>query len=374
MHIVGIGWNRRYSTALVRLVSVGIGGTALRWFDSYIRERYQKVVIAGRHTSSSQPQLLRTGVAQGSVLGPALFSIYTRTLGSLLRSHGVSYHLYADDTQIYVECSPNQINEGIEKLQNCLSDVQKWMAQHRLMLNSSKTDFIVFASKDAAKQMPIQTLRMGETTVEASRKVKNIGFTMDCSLTSEDHINNICRSSFIQLKRLSKIKCFIDHKSLEIFIHSFITSRIDYCNSLLYGTKDFILSKLQRLQNSCARLLMNIPRFNHITPILIELHWLPVKQRIHFKICVITFKCIHGLCPQYLNELLSIHEPARNFRSNDALLLTVPFTRSPFLYSTCFYYYAPRLWNQLPFNVRSAQSLDVFKSKLKTVLFTDAFF
>ena len=159
-----------------------------------------------------------------------------------------------------------------------------------------------------------------------------------------------------------------------LFMLLIITSRIDYCNSLLCGTNDFILRKLQRLQNSCARLLTSTPRFDHITPILIDLHWLPISQRVVFKILIITFKCIHGLLPFYLNELLSFYEPSRDFRSNNVSLLNVPFTRSHFLYSTAFTFAAPRLWNQLPFNIRSAQSLSVSKSKLKTLLFNRAYF
>ena len=356
---------------LQTLASIGVQDIAHQWFASYLHDRSQTVTVRGAH---SEPQHLSVGVPQGSVLGPLLFTLYTRSLGPLLRSFGVSYHVYADDTQVYLPTAPDDLSNAIKRLEDCLDAVQQWMAAHCLKLNAGKTEFMVFASRENAKRVSACTLRVGASVIEQSDCVKNIGVWMDRSLSGEQHATQVCRIAYAQLKSLSKIKCFFNDEALETIVHALITSRVDYCNSILYGLNESVLQKIQVLQNSCARLLSNASRFDHITPILIRLHWLPVKQRIVFKILVITFKCIHGLSPSYLTEFLNRFVSSRSLmRSNDALYLTVPFTRSHALFTSSFRIVAPRLWNQLPFIVRSAQSLSVFKSRLKTHLFTTAF-
>lgn len=356
---------------LQSLSAIGIQGSALQWLTSYVYERSQRVMVGG---AFSDVRPLTTGVAQGSVLGPMLFTVYTRTLGKLLRSHGMQYHIYADDTQIYLQCPLDDIADGIRRLEESIDAVQTWMCAHRLKLNSNKTEFLIFATKETNRRVPTCTLRIGDSTIKRSDSAKNIGVHMDSSLTCEQHVNHVCRVSYAQLKSLSKIKCFISNECLEMILHAIITTRIDYCNSLYYGANECILRKLQVLQNACARLLTNTPRMDHITPILIDLHWLPVKQRVVFKISVMTFKCVHGLSPGYLSSLLQLNDSSRTLRSRNSILLHVPFTRSHFLYSTSFSHVAPRLWNNLPFNIRSAPSLSVFKSLLKTHLFRSYYF
>ena len=359
-----------HSIATDILSSLGVEGVALRWFASYLLDRNQAVQVKGQR-SAQRP--LATGVPQGSVLGPVLFSLYTKSIGDLLRRHGVSYHLYADDSQIYVTTTISEIDDAQRRLEECLVDVQRWMVSHSLKLNPEKTEFVIFASRDAATQITPRLLHVGDAQVKPSDCVRNLGFNMNTDLTYEQHVNSVCRAGYLQLKILAKIRRFLDRKSLEILIHSFITTRIDYCNSLLCGINDRLVRKLQLLQNSCARLLAGFSRFDHITPVLCDLHWLPVKQRIIFKILVLTYKCIHGLSPSYLSSMLSLYQPVRNFRRDD-LLLCVPFTRSTRVKSSAFNHVAPFYWNNLPYTVRASPSIDVFKNRLKTHLFTECYF
>ena len=105
------------------------------------------------------------------------------------------------------------------------------------------------------------------------------------------------------------------YAELPTTIHAFVTSRIDYCNSLLYGISDYNINRLQRIQNSAARIVTNTRKYDHITPILQKLHWLPARQRIHFKISLITYKSINDMAPEYLGELVSIRKSSRKLRS-----------------------------------------------------------
>ena len=152
-------------------------------------------------------------------------------------------------------------------------------------------------------------------------------------------------------------------------MHALVTSRVDYCNSLLYGLPQTQLSKLQRVQNTAARLICNVSRFDHILPVLFRLHWLPVHFRIRSKILVITFKAIHGLGPEYIKSASRY-----SLRSNNELLLELPPERTKrTLGDRAFCVAARKLWNSLPSKIRNSGSLNNFKNMLKTHFFRLAF-
>ena len=146
-------------------------------------------------------------------------------------------------------------------------------------------------------------------------------------------------------------------------------SRLDNCNGLLYGLSDLLIGKLQRIQNSAARLVIRTRSYESVSPILHTLHWLPVKDRIIFKLLIIAYKCQHQLAPLYLQDLLQEYQPSRQLRSSSKHLLT-PFTVVTKSYGhRSFQYSIPHLWNQLPSNIKECSSLDQFKSLLKSHLF-----
>ena len=158
-------------------------------------------------------------------------------------------------------------------------------------------------------------------------------------------------------------------------IHAFISSRLDYCNSLLSGIDQSSLRRLQLVQNAAARLLTGTKKREHITPVLAALHWLPVHFRIDFKILLFTFKSLHGLAPSYLADLVKPYIPERALRSANQHLL-IPPNRPNGLRSRgdrAFAAAAPRLWNSLPLAIRCTNSIESFKSQLKTYFYSLAF-
>ncbi len=159
----------------------------------------------------------------------------------------------------------------------------------------------------------------------------------------------------------------------EMLIHAFMNSRLDYCNALLGGCSARLINKLQMVQNATARVLTRTRKYDHITPVLSTLHWLPIKNCIYFKISLTTYKVLNGLAPQYLSELLSHYSPPRPLRSQNSGHLIIPRISKTTAGGRSFFYLAPKLWNNLPSTVREADTLCQFKSRLKTHLFNLAY-
>ncbi len=159
----------------------------------------------------------------------------------------------------------------------------------------------------------------------------------------------------------------------EKLVHAFMTSRLEYCNALLGGCPASSINKLQIVQNAAARVLTRSRKYDHITPILQSLHWLPIKFRISYKILLLAYKALNDLAPAYLTNLLSRYNPTRSLRSQNSGLLVVPRIAKSTKGGRTFSYLAPKLWNSLPDNVRGSDTLSLFKSRLKTHLFSQAF-
>ena len=167
---------------------------------------------------------------------------------------------------------------------------------------------------------------------------------------------------------------YLDHKATENLVHAYISSKLDVNNSLLYGLPDNLLCKLQRLQNAAARIIVCLPKHSHISPTLQQLHWLPVQQRIQFKILLMVFKALNGLAPEYIMDLL-VRKPhsSRSIRSNGQNLLVMPKSRTVTYGDRNFCYVGPKLWNNLPSELRQCDSLNAFKRQLKTLLFKESY-
>lgn len=320
--------------------------------------------MVDNYSSSSAP--LTSGVPQGSILGPVLFSLYMLPLGSIIEKYKLSFHLYADDVQLYLPLLPNAAS-ALDSLHNCLSAIKQWLSQNFLHLNQSKTECIIFGQPDIPSDV------LSRVTFPVSDTVKNLGVFLDSKLTFDKQISAVVRASFFQLRLLSKVKPFLSRHDLEKAIHAFISSRIDYCNALYFGISQSSLHRLQLVQNAAARLLTSSSRYTHITPILSSLHWLPVRFRIDFKILMFVFRALHGLAPLYLSDILILHRPSRALRSSSQMVLDVPRSRYKQWGDRSFAVAAPKLWNSLPLSLRSVSDLPLFKSRLKTHLFRLAF-
>jgi hypothetical protein len=352
--------------------TVGVTGTALKWFSSYLSNRYQSVKI-GETISTKRPLLF--GVPQGSVLGPQLFSIYTLPLQTTIQDCGMSFHLYADDTQLYIAFNPRSeasSNDVTSIIHNTTNVINNWMRSHFLKLNSDKTEVLVM-TKPSIKSDLIPHVNINESIINTSPCVKDLGVCLDSHLRMEDQIRAICKRAYYQLHLIGKVRQFISEDACRTLVQVNVTSHLDYCNCLLAGLPANLIGKLQRVQNCAARMIKQIGKYDHITPVLKDLHWLPIKFRIDYKVLVITFKVLNGLAPAYLKELLQPYTPSRRLRSADDNLLCTNSYRCATYGGRSFAVMSPQLWNALPSFLRKFDSLSSFKRALKTHLFTIAF-
>ena len=345
----------------------GIRNNALLWFESYLQNRKQSVVVDG---VKSECYNLKCGVPQGSVLGPILFTLYMKPLSNVINQHNVSYHFYADDTQLYYIDKASKINDSILTMTNCISKIKIWMDKNRLFLNNDKTEAILLGGKGSLNKIHEKEMHVGNVTIPFSEKVKDLGVYFDKSFTMNNQVNNVIRTMYMELKNISNIRHLIDANTTSRLVVSLVLSKLDYCNSLLIGTSAENKQRLQKLQNNAARLILKKRKREHASPLLRSLHWLPVERRLQYKVATICYKCLHGTAPQYLQDLVKAYAPKRQLRSaTDPTALVVQRMRLKTVGEKSFAYCAPIVWNSLPQGLREAGSIDTFKQRLKTYLF-----
>ena len=177
----------------------------------------------------------------------------------------------------------------------------------------------------------------------APTSFRNLGVNFDQAMQLDTHIKSVTRTCFFHLRNIAKLRSVVSHSDLEMIIHAFVSSRLDYCNSVLTCLNKTPLDRLQFIQNTAARLLTRSSRRCHITPVLASLHWLPVVFRVQFKVLVLTFRALHGQAPAYLTDLLKPYTPSRNLRSADKGLLIIPRTNLVTKGDRAFQAIAPRL-------------------------------
>ena len=343
-------------------------GMAIR---SFLTGRSQQVSFNGGLSSIG---LITTGVPQGSVLGPLLFLLYSADVPLIANQHGLGIHCYADDGQIYVFDKAAEAVEMINKVASCIEEIDRWMSSNRLKLNSEKTQFIWLGSRQQLSKVGVDHIHLGNHTVTSQSTVCNLGIHLDDQLTMKVHVQRISRTSFYQLRQLRSVRRSLSVNACTALVHAFVTSRLDYCNSLLAGIGDGLIDQLQTVMRVAAHLVLRKRKFDPISAdIRDRLHWLPIRLRIDFKLGLLVYKCLHGIAPAYLTEMLVLKAtvPALSrLRSTARGDLLVPRTKTKTIEPRSFATSGPALWNKLPDDLRDPSlSLPVFKQRLKSYLF-----
>jgi hypothetical protein len=339
---------------------IGIRGTALIWFESFLRGRTQCVKIEN-FLSDTLPVLF--GVPQGSVLGPILFNIYASSLSLVIRNFGFNTSGYADDNNAYNSFALSfQYNIIAKQLPDLLNQIHEWMNLFFLKMNPDKTEIIMFIPQQLKDAHTINGCIFTDgSCIRFVNFVKNLGVLLDRHLNMDVHINAIVSVCYKQLSDIGKIRKLLSKKDTELLVHAVISSRLDYCNSLLYGANKTHINKLQMVQNAAARLVSMRRKHESVSDVLVNLHWLRIEARIIYKLLVLVYKCIYNIAPECIIECISIKDGGR-------CLLAHKFFQSSQARKS-FSYIAPKLWNNLPDNIRFSSTLLKFKNHTKYLLF-----
>ena len=365
----------KHATLLDKLYShYGIKNTALAWFESYLNGRTSSVCIGDEISPSIEIDI---GVPQGSILGPILFIMYTREIQDIAGIYGLHVHMYADDTQLYISFDPANEDTIFEKIQECLQHIKWWMKVNYLKLNTGKTEVVMINNKADKSPNPstIFLQKSDNNPTEPSTEARNLGVWFDQTLSMSSHVSRVIQSCWSQLANLWRIRKGLSVQLKTQLVHQLVHSRLDFGNGLLVGLSKRDLQRLQKVQNSATRFIYGSKGRRGVTEMRKKLHFLPVEQRIEFKICLLVYKCLHGLVPEYLTDMIVRRQPkTRKVRLDEDLTLVEKRHDTKYLttqkaFSVC----GPKIWNKLPKNLREVSSLESFKKELKTHLFTVAY-
>ena len=276
--------------------------------------------------------------------------------------------------QLYISFKPldsNSLPLNIEQIQACYSEIKHWMTVNLLKLNGDKTELLIATNKHLKNVSTIDSIDIDSVQINPSESIRNLGAHFNIFM---DFVTKKCQSARYALRNISRVRSSLTRTACEMLVQAHVTSRLDYCNALLYGLPKYLIEKLQKVQNYAARVITMTPKRDDITPVLASLHWLPIEQRIEFKTLLYTFKALNDQAPPYLCELVKRRHHTRTLRPADRLEL--PVIKYSAYGGRTFERAASELWNSIEdkLNIKNAPSVDVFKKRLKTYLFRKAYF
>ena len=261
-----------------------------------------------------------------------LFTMYITPLSAIIDSHSIIHHSFADDLQLQMSAPPDRTSELLHSMQSCIGDVKAWATANMLKLNDNKTELMLVTSNRTKHLHSLPTsITMGNAQIPFKKSVKNLGFTFDCHLAMNAHVSNISRTCYFELRRLASIRRFLTSTATATLVSAFVLSRIDFCNSLLFGT---------------------------------------------YKIACLCYHCHSSTAPSYVTDML--HKKPLHTRNTRSSSYTMPLLNRPAhskatLGDRSFSFASSYVWNSIPNDVRCAPSLSSFKSRLKTYLFRSVY-
>lgn len=334
------------------------------WFSSYLRNRKQAVRL-GRHdrVNISEFREVNTGVPQGSILGPVLFSIFTADLPKNIKH--CHYHMYADDLQIYLPTESDSLNEAICRINLDLEDLSRWASRNSLLINPSKTQAILF-TRSAIEKSHIN-IKIDNKIVEWKDEIRNLGLLMDTALTFNGHVNGICRRAFFRLKTIYEYRNYLPVQTKKTLTDSLVLSVPSFLD-VVYGPylTEFNKYRIQKIQNSCVRYAKCLPRREHISRHVAELFQTNMGQRRFAHMGCLLHNVVTIQTPDYLCDFIKKRSSLHSVEVRHKDILDIPKHRLEFFKSS-FHYLAAHIYNQIPRSIKQ-KSGSAFKAEIKKLV------
>ena len=357
-----------HMSLLKKLRAVGTSKEAIEWFRSYLTGRKQSVRIG---CETSEPRLVSYGVPQGSILGPALFNIYINDLPSVPKVG--SLECYVDDSQLYLSFPVRDATLAADQLTKDLRNIAAWCCKNSLLIKPDKTKLLVLGTPQLLMKIPDDlSITLLSKEITSSKSAKNLGVLMDCNLTYDEHVTQLTSKCIRSLCQINRVKYLFDRRTLITIINSLVFSKLLYCSSVWANTTKKNIELLQTVQNFAARIVSGTRKFDHVTPILKQLQWLPIIKQLTVRDATMVFKCLNGLAPPYLCQKFKTRSEVHNCNTRNRDRLHIPLCRTAAGQRT-FTFRGQKLWNSLPHEFQSITNLDVFKVTIKQNFFKGIF-
>ena len=245
-----------------------------------------------------------------------------------------------------------------------LSRCQTLDASKLLKLNESKTEFIIFGTRQQLNKVGTVNIRIGDDVIQNVPSVRNLGLHFHEELKHSCHVNKLTSISFNMIHNIARMCHLLDTGTTKTLVQALVLSCLGYCNSMLLGIPNYNILKIQHIQNMLARIVLQLPRRSRITHHLAELHWLKIPCRIEYTIAILMFKCIHDSAPKYLTELIIVDQlHDHSLRSIDFGRIHTTVSRTNMVHKSSFQSMGPRIWNNLPEAVIKTTNLSAFKTQ-----------
>ena len=353
---------------------------AHKWFKSYLDGRSFSVKV---NNVSSTFLCLLFGVPQGSLLGPILFILYIKHLQAIAAKYGLSIKLYADDSQLYISFHPFrpcEFHDITERINRCLAEIKAWMVKNFMKLNETKTELLVMGKPLILEKCNLEVkLQFGDTTIAPTEckgdSWKSLGIKLDQCLSMERQINSVKQKCSWTMNNIRRIGYYLDEEVKIMMVKQLVISKLDYCNSLYMNLPQKRLKKLKSVLNGCVRFIYNVKdRKDDLIPYYKKAHILPIDERIFFKVCLLSYKIVYDIAPDYLKQLIEMDSSTdscntRSKPAEDNLRMKLPKLCKTKASNRRFSVHAPEAWNSLPLEIRSTKDVNSFKRTLKTHLF-----
>lgn len=309
---------------------------------------------------------LLSGVPQGSVAGPLLFALYISTVQSVFRH--CNYHVYADDMQVYIHCSPDKIPTAVRFLNEDLDRFTAWAKSMFLKPNPSKTKAMIIGSNHFISSVSLQHLPhiiLDSQQISFVENAKNLGVYFDNTLCWDKHVAQVRKRVFYSLHTLSKFRRTFPTHLKKKLVESLIFPIFDYCDVVYNGLSVESAQSLQVAQNACIRYVLNLRKYDHVSQCYKDLDWMNLKQRRQLHNLLLFYKIINTQRPSYIVQSFQFLADSNNYstRSVATKLLTVPLHHTT-SFEKSFQICTVRLWNSLPSEIRNLQNLSLFKSEV----------